>query len=449
MFRYQLRSLAVFCMAICMLILSCKKDEVSSSNFVKDIAGDMVMVATYADKGGNLYITGNFSGVVTLDSITLTSKGDYDILIAKYDHLGNIIWAKSAGSTDKEEAADIVVDNMGNIYIAGNFYGNTTFENNSLLSNGDKDVFWAKYDSEAKLLWAKSAGGIGKDEARSLATDISGRPYLTGAFSETVTFGSSLVTSHGGTDIFVAKLDDLGSVQWVKQMGDSGNDSGCGIAVDGLGNIFVAGFFVESATLGNLTYTSYGGKEGFLVKLNADGEVKVVHTANGFKDDEFQSIVVDKSNNVYVTGYFTESADFDGITYFSAGDADMCIMRLDTTGAMIWQRTSGGAGKDISYGITLDRMDNVYITGYFNGSAKFGNVTVASSGEDDVFVAKYSDLGDIQWIRQAGSSSIDSGNDVAASPDNSVYIAGHHTNDIVIDGITLTGNGPFLWKMEQ
>ncbi|MDJ1485636.1 SBBP repeat-containing protein [Cytophagaceae bacterium YF14B1] len=449
MFRYQLRSLAVFCIAICMLILSCKKDEVSSSNFVRDIAGDMVIVATYTDTEGNLYITGNFSGVVTLDSITLTSKGDYDILLAKYDGLGNILWARSAGNIEKDEASDIVVDNTGNIYLAGNFYGNTTFESTSLLSHGDKDVFWAKYDSEAKLLWAKSAGGIGKDEARSLATDVSGRPYLTGAFSETVIFGSSSVISHGGTDVFVARLDNLGSVQWVKQMGESGNDSGCGIAVDGLGNIFVAGFFVGSVTLDNLTYTSYGGKEGFVIKMNADGEIKVVHTANGFKDDEFQSIVVDKSNNVYITGYFTESADFDGVTYFSAGDADICIVRLDTTGAKTWQRTSGGAGKDISYGIALDRLDNVYITGYFNGSAKFGSVTITSSGEDDVFVVKYNNLGDIQWVKSAGSSSIDSGNDVATSPDNNVYIAGHHTNDIVLDGTKLTGTGPFLWKVKQ
>src|SRR6516165_4971092 len=132
----------------------------------------------------------------------------------------------------------VAADGAGNVYVSGTLWGTATFGTVSLTSAGGTDAFVAKLDSAGNVPWAKHLGGAGDDAGVGIAVDGSGNAYVTGVFSGTATFGTVSLTSAGDTDIFVAKLDGAGNVAWAKRMGGSGDDAGVGIAVDGAGGIY-------------------------------------------------------------------------------------------------------------------------------------------------------------------------------------------------------------------
>jgi hypothetical protein len=161
-------------------------------------------------------------------------------------------WAKQAGGGGDNGGTGIAVDNSGNSYVTGYFDGSATFgageaNQTTLTSASANDVFVAKYNSSGALQWAKRAGGVGFDEAYGIAVDGSGNSYVTGYFDGSATFGAgeanqTILTAAGGSlDIFVAKYNSSGALQWAKRAGGMVDEAGYGIAVDGSGNSYVTG----------------------------------------------------------------------------------------------------------------------------------------------------------------------------------------------------------------
>ncbi|MCB5245750.1 MAG: SBBP repeat-containing protein, partial [Candidatus Cloacimonetes bacterium] len=177
-------------------------------------------------------------------------------------------WVEQAGGIGNDYGRSITIDSSGNSYITGYFYGTASFGSTTLTTTGSGavDIFVAKLDSSGNWLWAKQAGGNNWDVGFGIATDSSGNSYVTGFFAESASFGSTTLTSSGGEDIFVAKLDSSGNWLWAKQAGGTGLDIGYGIATDSSGNSYVTGFFAESASFGSTTLTSSGGEDIFVAK---------------------------------------------------------------------------------------------------------------------------------------------------------------------------------------
>ncbi len=222
------------------------------------------------DANGNSYVSGYFKETATFGAFTLTSSGSRDVFVAKFDTDGNWQWAKQAGGSSSDKGWEISVDANGNSYVTGNFAETATFGAFTLTSSGmlDWDVFVAKLDTDGNWQWAKQAGGSSTDEGLSIIVDANGNSYVAGGFQETATFGATTLTSSGVYDVFVAKLDTDGNWQWAEQAGGSGYDFGRCISVDANGNSYVTGFFVETATFGAFTLTSSGGSDVFVAKLN-------------------------------------------------------------------------------------------------------------------------------------------------------------------------------------
>ncbi len=156
---------------------------------------------------GNIFVTGHFIGMATFGDTTLTSAGGSDIFIAKYDGDGNFLWVEQAGGTDTDVGRAIAMDGSGNIVVTGNFNGIATFGSTTLTSDGGSDIFIAKYDGDGNLLWVDHAGGTTQDFGGGIATDGSGNIVVTGTFSGTAFFGDTTLTSAGVFDIFITKLD--------------------------------------------------------------------------------------------------------------------------------------------------------------------------------------------------------------------------------------------------
>jgi hypothetical protein len=398
------------------------------------------------DSSGNAYITGYFQGAALFGATTLTSAGSYDTYIAKVDIWGNFLWAKSAGGSSDDVGNGIAVDSSGNAYITGRFQGTSLFGATTLSSAGNSDIYVAKVDSGGNFLWAKRVGGINSD----LAVDSSGNAYITGSLSGTALFGATTLTSAGGFDTYIAKVDSGGNFIWAKRAGGTSDDYGRGIALDSSGNAYITGSFQGTALYGATTLTSSGSYDTYIAKVDSVGNFLWAKSAGGSSDDVGVGIALDSSGNAYITGYFSGTAVFGATTLTSAGDRDIYVAKLDIGGNFLWAKRAGGISWDSGNGIAVDSSGNTYITGYFNGIAVFGATTLISAGGDDTYIAKVDIGGNFLWAKRAGGTSSDRGSDIALDSSGNAYITGWFEGTAVFGATTLTsvwGRDVFIWKV--
>jgi hypothetical protein len=395
------------------------------------------------DDQGNQYVTGIFAGSVSFGTTTLTSSGLRDVFIAKSNPEGIWLWAKKAGGTGDDMGRKVAVDNVGNVYITGHFPGTATFGTSTLTSSGSYDIFVAKLDGSGNWLWAISAGGSGADNSYCITLDDSNNIYVTGLFSGTSSFGSSSVSSAGGYDVYIAKLNTSGTWQWVKRAGGSGADYGYGVAADVEGNVYLSGFFNDTAGFGTTNLSSYGSSDIFTAKLNSNGSWLWAKQAGGPGDDASIRIATDHTGDVYVTGYFSSTASFEGISLTSSGNTDVFVAKLDAAGNYVWASQAGGTAGDDASQVVLDNDNYIYVSGIFQGSANFGDETLTSDGDDDVYVAKLDCNGN--WINafRAGGSGTDDCNGLGVDAAGNVYITGFFSNTASFGPTALTSAGGY------
>ena len=376
-------------------------------------------------------------------NIKITSNGDFDIFIAKLDSNGNWLWAKQAGGTKVDYGNSIAVDTNGNSYVTGIFYSATAaFGDITLESSGGVDIFVAKLDSSGDWEQANKAGGTDDDWVNGIAVDASGNSYVTGFFDISATFGYTTLINSGGYDIFVAKLDSSGN-NWLMatKAGENINYYGNGIAVDADGNSYVTGYFEGSSTFCSTVLTSSGYYDIFVAKLDSSGNWEWAKKAGGTNYDFSYSIAVDTSGSCYITGEFFDYATFGDIILTSNGSYDIFVAKLDSSGDWEWANKAGGTDDDWGYGIAVDASGNSYVTGYFYGAANFGSTTLTSYGYYDIFIAKLDSSGNWLWAKNAGGTGTDGGYSIAVDASRNSYVTGYFYYSTTLGSTTLTSNG--------
>jgi len=351
-------------------------------------------------------------------------------------------WAKQTTGLKDETCESITVDGQGNQYITGNFSGTGVFGANSINSAGETDIFIAKLDSTGKFLWAKRAGGAYYDFSNSIISDPNGNLFITGTFAGTATFGAINLTSEGSSDLFVAKLDASGNFLWAKRAGGNNNERGKSITLDNSGNLYVTGDFRDTTMIGQTTMISSGSYDAFIAKLDAGGNYVWAKKIGGNSYDFGRSIIVDKNDNLYVTGDFSSTANFGSTTLTSAGESDMFVTKLNSAGNFLWAKKAGSTTwDDVGNSIAIDDSSNLYVTGHFGGFAAFGTNTINSSGSKDMFIAKLNSAGDFLWAKKAGGSSDDSGNDLVVDGSGNQFVIGTFYNSATFGAQNLIANG--------
>jgi hypothetical protein len=214
-----------------------------------------------------------YSTTINFASTILQNEAGNNVFVAKYDVNGNVLWAESAGETAIGQASSIAVDASGNEYVTGYYSSNTINFGNTTLTNTEdqfNDIFLVKYNANGNMLWAKNAGGKDDDQANNVAVDVLGNVYLTGYFnSPTINFGSIPLTSESSYDIFLSKYDANGNVIWAESVGGKNVDEGNAIAVDKTGNIFVTGDFLsDTICFGTDTLANKGATDIFIAKAS-------------------------------------------------------------------------------------------------------------------------------------------------------------------------------------
>ena len=419
--------------------------------WTKQLGGSSFDIATSitVDSNGNVYTTGNFQGTADFDpssgTFNLTSAGDADIFVTKLNADGTLAWAKQVGGSSFDLGNSIAVDSNSNVYTTGNFFNTADFDPSSgtfnLTSAGEGDIFVTKLNSNGTLVWAKQLGGSKTELGNSITADNNGNVYTTGYFLGAADFdpssGTFNLTSGGGKDIFVTKLNSDGALAWAKQLGGSDTDVGNGVTVDSNGNVYITGDFQGTADFdpsgGTFNLTSRGDADIFVTKLNSDGTLAWAKQLGGSSTDLGNSIAVDSNGNIYTTGYFRGIADFDGgsntFNLTSVGDTDIFVTKLNSDGTLAWAKQLGGSSTDVGSGIAVDSNDNAYITGYFYATADFdpsgGTFNLTSGGDKDAFVTKLNRDGTLAWAKQLGGSSFDVGSGIAVDSKDNAYTTGY------------------------
>jgi hypothetical protein len=338
------------------------------------------------DGAGNVYIAGYFRGTGDFGGVSLTSLGQQDAYVAKLDPDGNVLWANRLGtandadSTLGDVARSLAVTDTGVVYVAGDFEG-------VLGSEDDTDAFVARYDTHGNLAWLRTipADGYGdRSSARDVAFDTSGNAYVTGYFSGAVDFdpgpGSYPLASFkdkgaSTQDGFLWKLDGAGACRWAVALGGAGQDKGLAVAVDDSG-VYAAGTYGPGAndfdpTRLKASLPNAGGDDVFVAKFDAARNfrwVRGVATGPGFAN--VLDVLADGAGNVYLTGGFSGSTDFDpgpGTSALTgAGGQDAYVAQLTAAGAFVWAGRMGGAGSDLGRDLARDGTGAVHVlVGYF------------------------------------------------------------------------------------
>jgi hypothetical protein len=355
------------------------------------------------------------------------------------------LWSKGIGGTSSDYGYGVAVDSNGNLYVTGYFYNSVDFGGGALTSAGSNDIFLASYSPSGKHRWSKRFGSTSSDYGYALAVDGSGNVYLAGYFYGSVDFGGGALTSAGSNDIVLASYTPSGAHRWSKRFGGTSSDYGYGVAVDSSGNVYLTGAFYSTIDFGGGTLTSAGSNDVFLASYTVDGQHRWSKAFGGTSTDYGYGVAVDSASNVYLTGYFYNTINFGGSALTSKGSCDVYLASFTSAGSHRWSKSFGGTSSDYGYSLATDSGGNLYLTGNFHTSIDFGGAPIAANGtSSDIFLASFSSGGVHRWSKGFGGTSNDYGYGVATDPAGNVFVTGSFYTSIDFGGGAQALNGTSL-----
>ena len=384
-------------------------------------------------------------------------------------------WANGISGPIMTSGNQIVVDNSGNTYVAGHFFGATDFDptsGNSLLDGGtDVDGFITKYDNHGNFLWAKQIICNNTILIRDISKDASNNIIITGHFSGSITFdinqSNSTLISLGYNDNFIAKYNSSGTLLWAKQISGSSDEDSYSVVCDNLGNIYSTGQFQGTVdfdpNLGISNLTANGGNpqlNSFILKLNSNGEFVWVKSFVGSVNYSFSS-VCNTNGDIFISGGFTGTVDFDPSSntnnLTSGSYSDFYICKLTSNGLFVWAKQMNMSQQAYIYSMKLDVNGNLLLSGGFKGTIDFdpGNGTNAltSNGNYDIFAQKLDENGNLIWVKQIGGTGSDFCNSMTINNLGNIYLGGDFDGTVDFDpsaanfDITSQSKDMFLLKL--
>lgn len=357
-------------------------------------------------------------------------------------------WVNRIGGTGMDRSHATAFDNNGNMYITGIFTGTVDFDPGlgtaNLTAGGTRGAYLAKYSTSGDYIWAISIGGTGENSGNALSVDASGNVAIAGEFSGTTDFdpgaGTTSRTASTGGSMFLARYSAAGALQWVNTIG--ANSRGSALSQDAAGNLYISGIFYGTAdfdpgpgttnrmdTDGNLYVAAYSSSGAYIWVKNLAPNLGSLFV---------NTLALDKTGNIYLSGEFTGSTDFDPssatATMAAIGYQDIFLMKLDKIGNFKWANHMGcPVNVNTGKAIAVDKWNNVTVTGMFYNTVDFdpgpGTANLASPGNYNIYLAQYDSLGKYKWAKNIGStttSSANQGRSVVVDDDGNFYVAGNY-----------------------
>lgn len=339
----------------------------------------------------NTYIAGSYVNLVDFDPSPALADTAFrqtafapNAFIAKYDSTGDFKWVNTIDGQQLIHIRDMELSAAGDLYVIGDFMDTARFKGvsslNTHVSNGVFDVFIAKYDTSGQILWSHSMGGVAPDWGYDLTVDQNENVIITGSFLVSMDFDPSttgtanISTTMGSPDIFIAKYDANGDYLWAKKAGSPSMDEGHSIDVNRSGEIYVTGFIGDSSGFDTIGVANRGANDIFIAKYDAQGNAIWAQGLGGPAPDK-GTVIKENGSNFYLAASYQALAFIDSSAsapnHFSAGAEDMLIASFDTSGAYQWSKSIGGLSSEEINSLDLDIHGNILISGSFADSANF------------------------------------------------------------------------------
>lgn len=362
---------------------------------------------------------------------------------------GAFAWSKRFGN--KNQSGTAAVDKSGNVALIGSFDETTDLGGGILTSAGGTDVYLAKLTSAGAPIFSKRFGNLSSQQGNAVAFDLDGNIYVAGSFQGTIDLGGGVLTSAGSDDVFLAKLDPKGKQIWARRFGGSSSEQALYIGVDKLDNVYATGTFSGSVDFGGGLLTSVGGNDIFVLGLDKNGQHLWSKSAGNVGSDLVGSMAVDLDGSVYLTGRFAYSIDFGSGSITSAGGDDLFAVKLDHFGDPQWSEGAGDLASQSGTAIAVSLLGEVFLGGDFQGSIDLGQGTMVSAGASDVFLARLDSSGSPVWAQRFGDAADQHLTSLAVDASGNVTVTGQFQGTIDFgDGphISAGGNDIFVAKLD-
>jgi len=364
------------------------------------------------DPNGDVIVSGYFNNPIDFDPSGATyvrSASNTDGFVAKYDSDGNFVWANDIGGSQYDYCNNLDIDENGNIYVIGYMAGTSNFNPNgsyNIAGKGSNDIFFSKYDNNGNFLLAEVIGSSSSESGVDIKANSSGQIYISGHFTADLDFdpdaGVTTATNLGGNDAYVAKYDSNGDFLWVNAFSSTGAESIRAIEFDDDENVLILGYFTNSIdfdpSASTYNLTSNGGNDIIFASYTPDGNLNWAKNIGSSSNDDGHSIYNDNFSNIYITGSFAGTVDFDlgtGVSNLtSSGGTDVFVATYDFDGEFKQAFKVGGSGNDLGRSVVLDNARNIFLCGDFAGTVDFdpsaATANRTSLGGIDAFLLKYS-----------------------------------------------------------
>lgn len=360
-------------------------------------------------------------------------------------------WGKNLTGSQWQEVRSLAIDEDKNVYTGGMFGGTIDFNPGNdifkLTSAGGFDAFVLKFDAAGNFIWVKNFGGMLEESLESVKVDALHNVFIAGRFSGTSDFdpgpGVYNLTSAGQLDFYVVKLDSSGIFCWAKGFGNIETNWLYSMDIDQNSNVVITGMYTFNGFFDNF---SVGAADNpltensiFIYKLNASGEMIWQKSVFGNSICSY-SLSIDPENNIYITGEFGGTTDFDPgpETYnLLAAGQDAYVLKLNQDGDFVWAKKIGGIYAESGSAINAKQIDCLYFTGIFSEECDFDPgpliYELTSFGEDDIFVEKLDASGNFIWAKQMGGKYDDVANAIAVDNEQNVYTMGEFYDTVDFD----------------
>ena len=351
---------------------------------------DQQVAGVAVDKLGTIVLVGSTTGDVDFGGGIWPVSGGTDAFVVKLDSSGAHVFSLVFGDESNQWGHDVAVDAAGKIFVSGLFAGSVKIGNEPLLATGPyADLFVAQFDAAGLHQWSKGFGSTLNLLAGAMAVDSGGDLVIVGAFTGDLDLagGSPLSNLDADADVFVVKLTGKdGAHVWSKGFGVRGEANS--VAIDAADAVVVAGVFQGEMTFGTDVLTSVSGWDVFLGKLDSSGTASFAKRyADDGTDKRPPKVAVDSAANILLTGGFEGAVNLGGKPLNGEGLEDIFVAKLDTTGSHIWSRRFGDSYQDTVQDLAVASSGAVSLVGSFWGDVDFGGETLSSAGDWDVFAA--------------------------------------------------------------
>lgn len=401
----------------------------SVSSFPKGIGttGADLPADIASDRLSNVIVAGRTNVIGFEDSVNNSPSSSQNVdVVAKYAADGTLLWKREFTGAD---IAKVATDGENSIYFAGSFSGTVDFDprrtTQTATSPGSGGAFVCKLSKNGNLLMIKNFGGKGLDLVNGLAVDNAGNMFIGGTFSGRANFdpnGDFSIGSGSGSDGYIVALNSAGNFRWAGSFGGGSGQQLTDLAVDDSGSVLATGVYLGTADFdpghGTSSVNIASTGQAYIFKWNSSGAFVFADGIGGAGSTKSTAVTVDRDGNIYSTGIFSLTADFDpGAGTFNLtapAEGKVYVSKLSASGALVWAKAMGGSS-DYQFGpgeIAVDKAKNVYVNGTFSGTKDFdpsGAVSnLTSAGLNDIFVAKLNSTGNFVFAKAQGGAMDDS-----------------------------------------